>query len=68
MPTDYSPTAFGSDVQPRLSGQIRFHVDLLGRLLGAVIQEQAGEEFFLLVEEMRTRCKAAAESAQPDAF
>ena len=68
MATDQNPIAFGGDTQVPLSGRLRDHVDMLGRLLGEVIKEQAGEEIFLLVEEMRTRCKTAAESAQPTAF
>lgn len=32
---------------------------LLGRLLGDVIKEQAGEDIFLLVEELRTNCQSA---------
>ena len=68
MATVQNPIAFGGDTQVPLAGRLRDHVDMLGRLLGEVIKEQAGEEMFLLVEEMRIRCKTAAESAEPTAF
>ncbi len=50
-----------------LSPQIRHQVDLLGRLLGDVIQEQAGEDIFLLVVELRTNCQAAGATEDYDA-
>ena len=51
-----------------LSPQIRHQVDLLGRLLGDVIREQAGEEVFSLVEELRTASQAAGSSGYPDGY
>jgi len=51
-----------------LSPQIRSQVDLLGRLLGAVIKEQAGAETLALVEGLRTRCQAAGATGDDDAY
>ena len=51
-----------------LSPQIRHQVDLLGRLLGDVIKEQAGEAVFSLVEELRVNCQAAAASRDPKTY
>ncbi len=51
-----------------LSPQIRHQVDLLGRLLGEVIKEQAGEEMFSMVEELRTACQAAGATIDDTAY
>ena len=51
-----------------LSPQIRHQVDLLGRLLGDVIKEQAGEEIFSLVEEFRTNCQVAGTTENHKAY
>ena len=61
-------TVFGGEDQIHLPHQIRYHVDLLGRILGEVIREQAGDEIFALVEEMRRQCKVAAKKERPSAF
>lgn len=48
-------TARGTGISLPLSQQI----DLLGKLLGFAIKEQAGEDVFLLVEFLRNQCKKA---------
>ncbi len=40
-----------------ISEPLSYHVNLLGTLLGQVIREQAGEDVFSLVEDLRNRCK-----------
>ena len=49
-----------------LSPHIRHQVDLLGRLLGEVIKEQAGEDIFSMVEALRAGCQEAG-ATQDDA-
>jgi len=61
-----SPISHGT--KHDLSPQIRHQVDLLGRLLGEVIKEQAGEHIFSMVEEFRTRCQAAGKSGKSKAY
>jgi phosphoenolpyruvate carboxylase len=51
-----------------LSPQIRHQVDLLGRLLGNVIKEQAGEHIFSMVEDFRTCCQAAGAAAKSEDY
>ena len=46
----------GTGISQALSQQ----VNLLGEMLGQAIREQAGEELFSLVEELRQLCKRAA--------
>ena len=65
-PTSTPMDASGNE--EALSPHIRFQVDLLGRLLGEVIQEQAGEEIFSLVEDLRLRCQSAAAAADPSGY
>lgn len=49
-----------------ISRPLSEHVNLLGHLLGEVIREEAGDEVFQLVEELRTLCKRAAAAESDD--
>lgn len=51
----------GTGISKPLSQQ----VNLLGEMLGQAIREQAGEEIFSLVEELRILCKQAALDEDP---
>ena len=53
---------FKIDVGGDVPEPLRYHVSLLGRLLGHVIQEQAGEDVFSLVEDLRNQAKAAEQT------
>jgi phosphoenolpyruvate carboxylase len=44
---------------------LQAHVHLLGELLGAVIRQQAGEDVYRLVEELRLACKKGAGRKAP---
>lgn len=50
----------GSGISPSLSRQ----VNLLGTLLGHVIRDQAGEDIFQMVEELRILCKESPDSKE----
>ena len=54
--------AEGTGISTSLSEQI----NLLGTMLGHVIREQAGEDSFALVEELRGLCKRAIHERRPD--
>ncbi len=54
--------AEGTGISTPLSEQ----VNLLGTLLGSVIQRQAGEEMLQLVEELRLLCKKAQQEDDPE--
>jgi phosphoenolpyruvate carboxylase len=45
-----------------ISKPLSFQVNLLGTLLGHVIREQKGDALFALVEQLRTQCKAGAQT------
>lgn len=53
--------AEGTGISKPLSEQI----NLVGKMLGLVIKEQAGLQSFQLVEELRILCKRAIEEGQP---
>ena len=48
-----------------ISAHLSEHVNMLGALLGEVIAEQHGEEMLKLVEDLRLRCKNAANETDP---
>lgn len=66
--TERTSTATPYDTKDGLSPQIRNQVDLLGRQLGEVIREQAGESVFNMVEALRIRCQTAAATNSPEAY
>ncbi len=47
---------------------LRYHVGLLGHILGHVIREQAGDEIFSLIEDLRRQAKKAERSRDPALF
>ncbi|MDX9817859.1 MAG: phosphoenolpyruvate carboxylase [Desulfococcus multivorans] len=61
-------SGFDIDAGGGVSAPLRYHVNLLGRILGNVIREQAGEGIFSLVEDLRHHAKAAEASRDPALF
>ena len=51
-----------------ISKPLSYQVNLLGKLLGHVIREQAGENIYSLVEEFRLLCKQANQSGDESLF
>ena len=49
----------GGEAPGRISRPLSAQVDLLGDMLGEAVRQQAGEEVFALVEELRLLCREA---------
>lgn len=59
---------FGSPEAATVPEPIRFQVDLVGRMLGQVIREQAGDAIFDRVETLRKTCKAAGNRPESEGY